>query len=286
MKPAPFSYKKVSEIGQAFDLLDKYGADARLIAGGQSLIPTLNLRLSAPQLLIDISALNTLRGIEVVGNEVRIGALTRHVEIERSPTIAARLPLLAQAMPHVAHAAIRNRGTIGGSLSLADPAAELPACVLALNASMVLASSRGERRVKAMDFFKGLYATALDAYEILVRIDIPLPASGERHHFNEFARRHGDYALVGIAAVCGIQGSAPRELRLVFFGCGDRPLRASHSEAAILQGGFRSVVLEQNIARAIVKDLDPQSDLHASSSTRLHLASILARRSITSFLQD
>ncbi len=232
MKPAPFSYKKVSEIGQAFDLLDKYGADARLIAGGQSLIPTLNLRLSAPQLLIDISALNTLRGIEVVGNEVRIGALTRHVEIERSPTIAARLPLLAQAMPHVAHAAIRNRGTIGGSLSLADPAAELPACVLALNASMVLASSRGERRVKAMDFFKGLYATALDAYEILVRIDIPLPASGERHHFNEFARRHGDYALVGIAAVCGIQGSAPRELRLVFFGCGDRPLRASHSEVA------------------------------------------------------
>ena len=286
MKPAPFSYVRVSDLVEAFDLLEDYGADARILSGGQSLIPTLNLRLSAPSHLIDIGGLASLRGIEARGEQIRIGALTRHVDVERSPLIATRLPLLSQAMPHVAHAAIRNRGTIGGSLALADPAAELPACMLALNATMVIASRKGERKVPASEFFKGLYSTALEPNEILVCIDIPATSGGARYYFNEFARRHGDYALVGIAAVCEFIANQPRDLRLVFFGCGDRPLRASHTEAAVLQTGLTSLQLEKTITTAIGRDLDPQADLHASSSTRLHLASVLARRSIASFLNS
>jgi carbon-monoxide dehydrogenase medium subunit len=233
--------------------------------------------------LIDIGGLAELRGIEVSGDSVQIGALTRHVEVERSPIITSKAPLLSAAMPHVAHAAIRNRGTIGGSLALADPAAELPACMLALEATLVIASTQGERQVPAKDFFKGLYTTALEPDEILTRIDVPARAVGWRYHFNEFARRHGDYALVGIAAACGPVEKGSADLRLVYFGCGERPLRAKHVESVALKSGFSSPTLDKDVVAAIGHDLDPQSDLHASSATRLHLATVLACRAARYF---
>lgn len=285
MKPAPFSYVRAFNLEEALDLLEEYGADSRILAGGQSLLPTLNLRLSAPSLLIDINRIESLRGISIVGNEIQIGALTKHVEVASNPIIASKLALLYEAMPHVAHAAIRNRGTLGGSLALADPAAELPACMLALDAKLLIASKRGERKIAARDFFKGLYTTALGPTEILKRIDIPHPAPDSRFYFNEFSRRHGDYALVGIAAACSFVEGGPIELKLVYFGCGDRPLRATHLEAAIKRSGLESPNLESAIAEAIRFDLDPQSDLHASSATRLHLATVLARRAINHFVR-
>lgn len=283
MKPAPFAYTRPRTLDAALALLKEHGSDARLIAGGQSLLATLNLRLSSPGLLIDIGSLAELRGIEVAGDQVRIGALTRHVEVERSPIIASSVPLLSAAMPHVAHAAIRNRGTIGGSLALADPAAELPACMLALEASLVIVSTQGERRVPAKDFFKGLYATALEPDEILIRVDVPTRATDWRYHFNEFARRHGDYALAGIAAACGPVQQGSADLRLVYFGFGERPLRANHVESAVLKSGFSSPTLEKEVAAAVGLDLDPQSDLHASAATRLHLATVLACRAARYF---
>lgn len=283
MKPAPFSYVRAFDLDEALALLEEHGADSRLLAGGQSLLPTLNLRLSAPSLLIDINRIESLRGISIAGNEIQIGALTRHVEVASNPIIASRLTLLSEAMPYVAHAAIRNRGTLGGSLALADPAAELPACMLALDAKLLIASKQGERKVAAADFFKGLYTTALGPAEILKRIDIPIPAPGSCFHFNEFARRHGDYALVGIAAACRFAEGRPMELKLVYFGCGDRPLRASHLEAEVMKSGLSSSNLVSAIKGAIGLDLAPQSDLHASSATRLHLAAVLARRALNHF---
>ena len=278
MKPAPFAYVRARSLVEVFDLIEEHGQEARILAGGQSLLATLALRLSEPALLIDIGGLKELRFIEERGDGLQIGALTRHCELETNPLVASRLPLVALAMPHVAHAAIRNRGTIGGSLSLADPAAELPACMLALEATLVLASRAGERRVRAADFFQGLYQTDLRAGEVLVRIEVPLRNSGWQFHFGEFSRRSGDYAIVGLAAAGRWTGARFDELRLVFFGCGGKPARAPVAEAAVARppAAPRYAALRA----ALDRDLDPQSDLHASPEMRRHLAAVLADRAI------
>ena len=278
MKPAPFAYVRARSLVEVFDLIEEHGQEARILAGGQSLLATLALRLSEPALLIDIGGLKELRFIEARGDGIQIGALTRHCELETNPLVASRLPLVALAMPHVAHAAIRNRGTIGGSLSLADPAAELPACMLALEATLVLASRAGERRVRAADFFQGLYQTDLRAGEVLVRIEVPLRNSGWQFHFGEFSRRSGDYAIVGLAAAGRWTGARFDELRLVFFGCGGKPARAPVAEAVIARPPAppRYAALRA----ALDRDLDPQSDLHASPEMRKHLAAVLADRAI------
>jgi len=279
MKPAPFAYVRAQSVAEVFDHLEAHGDDARLLAGGQSLIATLALRLSAPALLVDINSLASLRFIERRGEAVVIGALTRYCDIENDPIVAQFVPLLAQAIPHIAHPAIRNRGTIGGSLAFADPAAELPACMVALEATLVVAGRAGERRIAADDFYQGMYATALGAGEMLVRIEIPAARANTRARLMEFSRRHGDYAIVGLAANGLLHpGGGFEELHLVFFGCGERPVRAAHAEALVL--GAPGLPSHARLREAMAADLDPQSDLQAGPDTRRHLAAVLAGRAL------
>jgi aerobic carbon-monoxide dehydrogenase medium subunit len=266
MKAPRFAYARPASVAEALALLDRYKDDARVLAGGQSLVPMLNFRVAAPKVLVDINRISALSGIKVAKGHVRIGALTRHVELERSPEIAKHLPLVAAAMPHIAHPAIRNRGTFGGSCALADPAAELPACALALGATFVVAGRKGERRVAAGDFFKGLYATALKPGELLVAAEFPLPKPNSKSAFGELARRHGDYAMVGVAAY-----GSKQELRAAFFGVGDRPVVV---EAVSVDG----------ILSRLDAHLEPRADLHASAATKLHLAKVLAGRVLRQML--
>jgi len=286
MKFPSFDYVRAASPSDAFDLLEEEGGEARILAGGQSLLATLALRLSEPRLLIDIGGLTELSFIEKRGGTIRIGALARHCDLEQSPLLADRLPLISQAMPHVAHAAIRNRGTIGGSLSHADPAAELPACMLALGATMVLASRAGERRVPAEAFFKGLYETDLRPGELLVRVEIASSESAWRWHFGEISRRRGDFAIVGLAAGRKGPNTAIEAVRLVYFGCADRPVRA-HAAEQVLAQQFSADAHARRMAlrEALGKDLAPQSDLQASSDTRMHLATVLAERALLALMQ-
>jgi carbon-monoxide dehydrogenase medium subunit len=235
------------------------------------------MRLAAPQLLIDINGLDALAGIRFDGRVVRIGALTRHRALERSPLVAQHLPLVHRAMPHVAHAAIRNRGTFGGSIAYADPAAELPACCVALDAQFVLASRRGERRVAARDFFRGLYETALQPDEVLVAGEFPARAAGERAAFGELARRHGDFAIVGLAAHARGADRVLSALRLVFFGVGAQPVMAT-AAAAELEGRPHSAETVARARAALAQDLDPVDDIHHSAATRMQLARVLLER--------
>src|SRR5215831_964779 len=245
-------------------------AEGRILAGGQSLIATLNMRLSAPTLLVDINGLSELKGIRRKDGYLEIGALTRQREAERSSDVARCAPLVAKALPHIAHPAIRNRGTIGGSIAFADPAAELPACLLALGGEVEIANTGGTLRVGADDFFKGLFETALGPGDVLTAVRIPVARAESRFGFAELARRHGDYALVGLAAAARADGKALRDVRLAFFGVGATPLRARSAEAAVERG-------EDPVA-ALAHDLAPQDDVQASAATRRHLAGVLLQR--------
>ena len=285
MKPSAFDYVRARSPQQVFDLLAQHGEDARVLAGGQTLLPALAMRLSAPTLLVDIGALDGLRGITVHGGSLRIGALTRHVEIESSALVALHAPLLAQAVPHIAHPAIRNRGTFGGSLAYADPSAEWPACVLALDGTLVLQGAKGERRVAAADFFQGLYSTARQADELLVAVELPLPAPGERQHFTEVARRHGDYAVVGLAARAIWSGGRLEQVRLAFLSLGDRPLRATRAEAVLAGGPFDDARLAAADA-ALRAELDPFADLTHSVAAKRQIAATLMRRAVQALTQQ
>src|SRR5580692_6373520 len=224
MKAAAFSYARATSAVNALELLAARGDDAKVLSGGQSLMPAMNLRLISPELIVDIGGIKELHGIAVRGDVLTVGALTRHVDLLRSPDIAAHAPLLSEAIAHVAHPAIRNRGTIGGSLAHADPASELPACMLALNATVIVLGPGGERRIAAEDFFTGIYQTDLSAQELLVAVELPVARKNAAHFFHEFARRHGDYAIVGLAAQAMVEGDILADLRLAFFAVGDRPV--------------------------------------------------------------
>mgnify|MGYP001608033637 FL=1 len=280
MKAPPFAYVRARSLAEVFDLLETHGEKAKLLAGGQSLLATLNMRLSSPELLIDISRLGDLSGIEVKGKTVTIGALTTHAAIERSPEIAKHLPLLAQAAPHIAHAAIRNVGTFGGSLALADPAAEWPACCVALDAQFVIAGKAGARKVAAREFFKGLYATALRPNEVLTRVDIPIPGPDTRSAFVELAQRRGDYAIVGLAAVAKVARGALSDLRLAFLGVGPAPVLARKAMAAMegKRAEGNAITAATNELR---KDLDPTPDLYSSAATKMQLARVLTGRALS-----
>jgi len=271
VKPAPFAYAKATSVDHAVALLSQY-QDARVLAGGQSLIATLNMRLSAPRLLVDINGLDDLRGITVADGRVRIGALVRHAEAEHSDDIARHAPLIALALPHVAHPAIRNRGTIGGSIAFADPAAELPACLVALAGEVEIAGRHGRRRVADDDFFQELFETSLAPDEILTAIHLPAATPTSRCGFAELSRRHGDYALVGLAAAARADGERLADLRLVFFGVGVTPVRARAAEAALAAGDLDAAVA------ALAGDLDPPSDVQASGAARRQMAGALLRR--------
>jgi aerobic carbon-monoxide dehydrogenase medium subunit len=270
VKPAAFAYAKARSIDDAIALLGAHQGEAKLLAGGQSLIATLNMRLSSPSLLVDINDVAGLDGIGVKNGMVEIGALTRHVALERSSDIAKHAPLIALAMPHIAHPAIRNRGTVGGSLAYADPAAELPACLVAFDGEIDIAGSKGKRIVKAGDFFKGLFETALGAHDVLSAVRFPAADAHTRIGFAELARRHGDYAMVGLAAAAKAGNKGLSDVRLCYFGVAATPMRARKAEAALAAGSVDDAV------KAL--DLDPPDDIQATGAVKKHLAGVLLRR--------
>jgi aerobic carbon-monoxide dehydrogenase medium subunit len=281
MKASAFSYARATSVSNALELLRAHGDRAKVLSGGQSLMPAMNLRLISPELIVDIGELAELRGIEVTGDRVRIGALTRHVELARSSEIAAHAPLLAEAIAHVAHPAIRNRGTLGGSLAHADPASELPACMLALNATVIV-RGQGERKIAARDFFTGIYETALSPEELLVAVELPANLKNSVHFFHEFARRHGDYAILGLAAQAIVDGDALADLRLAFFAVGDRPVLARAAKKLVGRAITPAVVADA--CGALSEELDPHDDQQASAAMRRHLAKVLLGRCMAALL--
>ena len=278
MKAPRFSYVRPDSLDGVLALLAEHEGGARILAGGQSLMPALNMRLSEPGLLIDINRIDALKGVSLEDGTVRIGALARHAEVLASPLVAEHLPLIADAMPHVAHAAVRNRGTFGGSIALADPAAELPACAVALDASFVLASRRGRRTFPARSFFHGLYETELAEDELLVEARIPVLAPGYRSSFLEFARRRGDFALAGVCCHARVEGRVLSDVSLACFGGEDRPRLAAASAAA--EGRAWSEEVKDAVKTALGGELDPAGSFHASAETRVHLAQVLAGRAV------
>lgn len=270
MKASAFDYVRAASVADAMALLARHGDGAKLLAGGQSLLPALNLRLSAPSILIDIGRLPELQGVSLTPTHLRIGAGCTHAALLADPLVAAHAPLIPRALAHVAHPAIRTRGTIGGSLANADPAAELPACALALGAAMVLQGPAGSRTVAAESFFTGLFETALASGEILVAVEIPLQPAAP-WGFAELARRSGDYAMVGLAA-----HGRPGSLRLAYFSVGATAILARRAAAA-LASGVTTASLD-DAALALAGDLPEHADPQASAKTRLHLARVLLRR--------
>jgi len=282
LKPAPFAYVRAESLDQVFDLLDEHGDDARILAGGQSLMATLNMRLSAPEVLIDINRIDGLSDITRDGDTLRVGALARHSQVLASEDVTAMAPLVAQAMPHVAHQAIRNRGTFGGSIAFADPAAELPAVSRAIGARMILQSRSGTRTVDANDFYLGLFETALEPGELLVAVEIPKIADDGRTAFMELARRSGDYAIVGIGVQGRIDGGNFADMRLVFLGAGDRPILTSAASDA-LNGNPHNDNTVAAAQSALDADLDPMADLNGPPEMKMHLARVLTKRALNAF---
>ncbi|MDX1374559.1 MAG: xanthine dehydrogenase family protein subunit M [Burkholderiales bacterium] len=285
MKPSAFAYARPRALEEAFALLEQHGDDARLLAGGQSLIASLNMRLAAPAILVDIGAIPGLCDIAVKGKTLVIGACTTHRAIERSEAVARHAPLLAQAAPHIAHVAIRNAGTLGGSLAMADPAAEWPACCVALEATIVAASKKGERRIAAGEFFKDLYTTALGAGELITAVEIPCAAQGERHAFLELVRRRGDYAIVGLAARARVAGGTLAGVRLVYLGVGTTPVLAKGAMAA-LEGKPAGDAAVRAAQAALDGELSPGADLTTSAEAKRHMARVLLARAAAALAAD
>ena len=279
MKAAAFDYVKPKALSDALSLLEQGGDDARLIAGGQTLLATLNMRLSEPSILIDITDVAELKGISVVGDKLRIGALVTHTEIEDSDLVAKHAPLLKAAAPHIAHRAIRNLGTWGGSLAYGDPAAEWPACSLTLQATMVIHGPSGERKISAKDFFIDLYTTSLEPDEILVATEIPLATANQVFYFHELARRHGDYAVAGLAAVAEKQGSVLNNCVFTFFSVSSTPVMALAAQD-VVNG---QVMNDQVIAKAVEaarEEIDAIADITNSAAAKTHLIGVLLERGL------
>jgi carbon-monoxide dehydrogenase medium subunit len=280
MKAPPFSYVRAATLADAFHQWRDAGPEGQLLAGGQSLLATLAFRLSEPGTLIDISRVRELRGIAQSGTMIRVGALTTHAELGRNELVRQHVPLLADAVPLIAHPAIRNRGTLGGSLAYADPAAELPACCVALDAMIVARNAADERRIPASEFFTGLYTTALKPNELIAAVEFPMAKPGDRAAILELTRRSGDYAMAGVVAKAKRGGSALVTLiepRIVFFGVGDRPVVA---ERAMTAAGGKQVIPETVAAAqaALDTDLDPPADQHGGPQMKRHLARVLLAR--------
>ncbi|MFC6308088.1 xanthine dehydrogenase family protein subunit M [Paraburkholderia dipogonis] len=278
MKPAPFDYCCPDTIDEAVEVLAANVDDAKLMAGGQSLTPMLNFRVVRPALIIDISRLLELEYVrERRDGGLTIGALTRHRVLETSALVASRFPVIPETMHNVAHLAIRNRGTIGGSLSHADPAAELPMLSRLLDAVIVARSVRGEREIPASEFFVAPLTTALDDDEIVVRVELPGLPAGMGWCFHEFARRAGDFALAAVGVLLDVQGGEIREARVAMMGVGDTPMRRPEAEA-VLTGKALSDEVMADAVHAACDSLQPNTDLHASPEFRRHLAGVLMER--------
>lgn len=279
MKPAPFAYHRPGSVEETVALLAEHGYDAKVLAGGQSLVPAMNFRLAQPAVLVDLNRVDGLDGIGETEGGVRLGAMVRQRAAERSGVVAARAPLLAEALPHVAHPQIRSRGTVGGSLAHADPAAELPAVMLALGARFAVRGPAGERTIDAADFYTGLFGTALEPDEVLTSVSVPSGRPGTGTAFAELSRRHGDFALAGAAAAVVQEGGRCVEARIALFGVGDGPILAAEA-GAMLVGEAPSEALFRAAAEAAAAALDPPADVHASADYRRHLAGVLVRRTL------
>lgn len=278
MKPPPFRYETPGSVEEALERLQEHGPEASLLAGGQSLVPMLNFRLARPEVLVDLNPVAELARLREENGSLRIGAMVRQRDAERSPVVARRAPPLAEALRHVAHPAIRNRGTVGGSVAHADPAAELPAVLLALRARLHLRDADGSRTLRASDFFVGPFATALGPGEMLVEVEVPPLPARAGWGFREMARRHGDYALLGAAAVLVVdEDGICREARLAFVNGGPVPVDASPAVEALL-GEKATPEALRAAAAAAAEALDPPEDIHASAAYRRHLAGVLGDR--------
>jgi CO/xanthine dehydrogenase FAD-binding subunit len=284
MKPPAFDYIAADSIAMAVAALAAAGDDAKIIAGGQSLVPMLNFRMLRPSILVDINRIAGLDVIEETSGAIRIGALTRHYQLETSPLIARHLPVLSCAMTHVAHLAIRNRGTIGGSLAHGDPAAELPMMALLLDAELRVASASGERKVAARDFFLGALTVDLAPGEILTGIVLPKLPPRTGWGFEEVARRHGDFALAAVAATLTVSGGAIEQARIALTGVGPTALRATEAEGLLI-GHALEPDLTHRVIEAVRATIEPETDLHASSDYRRHLAGVLTGRAFAAALR-
>ena len=279
MKPPKFDYHAPASIDEAVALLQRYGGDAKVLAGGQSLMPMLNFRLARPAALVDVNRIAALAYIREDDGTVAFGAMTRQRTIEFSPVVAARLPLLREATRWVGHLPIRSRGTIGGSIAHADPSAEYPAVLTALDGAVVAQGPRGRRTVKAGDLFETYLTTTLAADEVVVEVRLPAMPAGAGYAFEEFARRHGDFALVGIAAMIVRAGGRCTAARLATAGAGPVPLRLRAAEEILERDGLGDAAIEAAAARA-AELVQPDSDVHASADYRRHLTRVLTGRAI------
>jgi len=282
MKAGAFAYARPTTVADALAQLGG-GRDAKVLAGGQSLMPSLNMRLAAPELLVDINRIEELRGIERRDDSIRIGALVRHAEVIDSDLVRTHLPLVALAMRHVAHPAVRNRGTTCGSIANADPAAEMPACAVALDARLVLLSRRGRREIAARQFFRGLFETERRDDELLAEVLFPIARRPDRFGFDELAVRHGDFAAVGVAARASIAQGVIAALDLVVFASESRPL-LSRAAASIAVGQAWSASLGEAIATAAVAEMQPMDNLHGRGDTKRKQARVLITRVLNEIL--
>ncbi len=283
MKPAPFIYCVPNTLDEALALMAEHGYDAKVLAGGQSLVPTMNFRLSQPSVLVDLNRLPELSHItSTESGGVRIGAMTRQRAVERSQVISERAPLVFDAMPYIAHVQIRNRGTFGGSLAHADPAAELPAVAVTLNAKLKLTSTSGERWVDAEDFYISLFTTELTPQEIVTEIELPPMAQRTGWSIQEVSRRQGDYAMAGATALITLDSAGNCEqIKITYLSVGDGPVVA-HNAARLLMGQpLTDSVIEEAANVAAQQDVDPISDIHASADYRRHLVNVLTNRVLT-----
>jgi CO/xanthine dehydrogenase FAD-binding subunit len=283
MKPAPFQYYAPTTTEEALARLAEHGYDAKVLAGGQSLVPTMNFRLAQPPILVDLNRIAELFYIEPdADGGVLVGTMTRDSQVEDSPLIAQRAPLVHETMPYIAHPQIRNRGTFGGCMAHADPAAELPAVSLALDARFRVRKQSGERWVPANEFFVGFFATALEPDELLVEVALPPMPPHSGYSFQEVARRHGDYALVGVATLVTLDGQGRCErARLVFLSVGDGPVEARQAAEALRGQNPTQEAIQAAAEIAARTDVDPSTDIHASADYRRHLVQVLARKSLT-----
>lgn len=278
MKPAPFQYAAPESVGETMALLHEYGTDGKLLAGGQSLVPLLNMRLARPSVIIDLNRVGELDYIREEEGEILIGAMTRQRTAERSPVVARRLPLLADALPLVGHLPIRTRGTVGGSIAHADPSAELPAVLAALEGTVVIRGPQGTRRLASPEFFVSYLTTALEPDELLLEVRFPAHEQ-QGTAFLEVARRHGDYALVGVGAVVTLAGGICTQAGLAFTGVGPVPARIPDAEAVLIGKAVTDGVLAE-LRKVVTRQIDPTGDIHASAEYRKEVAGVLAQRAL------
>lgn len=284
MKPAPFKYFAPASVEEALALLVEHGYDAKVLAGGQSLIPTMNFRLAQPAVLVDLNRVSELFYIDPDSKSggVLIGAMARESQVEHSSLVAERAPLVSEAMPHIAHEQIRHRGTFGGCIAHADPAAELPAVVVALDATMKVQNQSGARSVPAEEFFISLFTTVLMPDDLLVEVAIPPLTPRTGYAFMEIARRHGDYALMGVAATVTLnEKNECEKSRLVYVNGGDRPFNARQATDLLKGHSLTPDLIEAAAQAAATQDVDPPTDIHASAEYRRHLVRVLTRRALT-----